>query len=807
MLAKSPGFTAIAVLTLALGIGVNLALFTLLNDQLLRPRDVLRPDELWSILPADASGEPKFFHLSQPYYEAIRKDNRAFSSIVGYSHNLGPKLRTADGTQQIRALLVSGDFFGFLGVQPVLGRGFLPEEDDKPGTHSVAVISHRFWQEHFQGDPTVLGKTVSLDDRIVEIVGFAPRGFKGIGLYQPACWLPMSMEKLFGSVMGYNLLGRLRDGITASQAADALAPVVRDMTKTLMAGGDSDYNNNISQFTRVAVLREGYGSLPSSYAWLGRKDMAKAASLVGIATLLVLLIAGSNLANLLLARSLRRRKEMATRLALGATRWTLIRQFLLEGMLLAGFGAVTAIIALQWLGNDAAKMMPGVVYARADIDLHPDIRVAVFALAIALAVGVGFSLLPALRMSRLDPLAVLKDPDGAGSHRRHGSLGRLLMIAQIAASLVLLSGTGLCLHAIARQLRIDVGFPTKSIAVASVDLESVGYKIESSQPVVEDIRRRLSLLPGVEAVGVMDMAPLRGGDRRHIVYDRLDGYAAQPGEKIVFGFTDMGPDGFRALGIPVIEGRDISQNDWSTDRPVMLVNESFVKKFWPNQTVIGKRMDRFRRSHEVIGIARDARFETMSTAPEPSAFFAAGASQVRDLNFIVRTKQDPKFLLQPITAELAKIHPGLRRSRVSTLAQLMLGPLRVQRETMSLLGKLGALALGLTVLGVFGMMSALVTQRTRELGIRIAVGAQRTDIAKLILGSGAALGLAGIGIGLPAAFCGSLLLRHAVFGVSPFDAASFLLAAAAVLTAILVACAIPARRATKVDPIIALKQE
>ena len=806
MLGKSPGVTAAAVLTLALGIGVNLALFALLNDQLLRPRDVHRPDELWAILPSDTSGEPRWFNLSRPYYEAVRKSGSAFNRVICYG-NLGPKLRTQDGWEEVRATLVSGDYFTFLGVQPILGRGFLPEEDDKPGAARVAVISYRFWQRQFQGNPAVLGKTVTLDDQTVEVVGVAPAGFQGISLYQRDLWLPVSMEKLFGGYGVYNLVGRLKEGVSPAQAAATLAPVVQDVTKTLLVGNDEIYANNISHFTRVALLREGYGSLPAEWAWSGRKQMFKGASLVGVATFLVLLIAVTNLSNLLLARGLRRRKEIATRLAMGATRWRLIRQLLLEGVLLAGLGALTAMLILGWVGNFVTGMMSAAVYAHADIHLRPDIRVVGFALVSALLVGAGFSILPALQASRFDLFVALKDPEGgAGLRERRWSLRKLLMVAQVAASLALLSGTALCLRAISQQLRIDVGFPTESIAVAAVNLEKVGFNVETAQPAVEELRRRFSLMPGVEAVGFMDMLPLMG-ERGHLVTDRLEGYVVPEGGSIEFGYAAVSPDCFRALGIPLVEGREITESDLSSRRPVALVNESFARKFWPNQTVLGKRLERLHKSYEIVGIVRDARLNTLVQMPEPTIFFVTGADEAQNPNFILRTRGDPKSLLKPIIAELARVHPRLRESHVTSLRQFMRERLSSQREAMTLLGRLAVLALALTVLGVYGMMSFVVAQRTREIGIRIAVGAGRADVARLILLSGFGVVLAGVGIGLSLTLGGASLLRHVVYGVNAFDLPAFGAAAVLVLFAILLACWLPARRASNVDPVVALRHE
>jgi putative ABC transport system permease protein len=313
-------------------------------------------------------------------------------------------------------------------------------------------------------------------------------------------------------------------------------------------------------------------------------------------------------------------------------------------------------------------------------------------------------------------------------------------------------------------------------------------------------------MPGVEAVGFMDMLPLMG-ERGHLVTDRLEGYVVPEGGSIEFGHAAVSPDCFRALGIPLVEGREITESDLSAQRPVALVNESFARRFWPNQTVLGKRLERLHKSYEIVGIVRDARLNTLVQMPEPTIFFVTGADEAQNPNFILRTRGDPKSLLKPIIAELTRVHPGLRGSHVTSLRQFMRERLSAQRQAMTLLGRLAALALALTVLGVYGMMSFVVTQRTREIGIRIAVGAGRADVARLILLSGFGVALAGVGIGLPLALGGASLLRHVVYGVNAFDLPAFGAAAVLVLFAILLACWLPARRASKVDPMVALRHE
>ncbi len=811
MLAKSPAFTALAVLTLALGIGANLALFALLNNQFLRPRPVFKPEELWAILPADLSGEPKSFNLSRPYYDAVRAQNSVFKSVVGEA-GCCTRLRTSDGWEQVVGQMVSGDYFSSLGVQPRLGRGFLPEEDDKPGSHSVAVISSRLWERHFQEDPAVLGKTLILQgengDCAVEVVGVAPPGFVGMGLVARDFWVPASMGKMLGQIPSYELFGRLKPGVNPLVAAASLAPVVQGITKALHPvefpfGATPDDANNNSGFTRVAVLRAGYGSIGPERIHRSRAALIKVNSLAAAGTLLVLLIAASNLGNLVLARGLGRRKEMATRLALGAPQWALVRQLTIEGMVLVALATIAALLVLTWIGHAAPALLSAVAYnGQAPVNFQPDIRVIGFAIAGGLLTGVAFSVPPAILATRFDPFVVLKESHpSAGAHERGWSVRKFLVVAQVAGSLVLLSAVCLCLRAISQQLRGDLGFRPERLILASVDLESIGCVMSNALPMCEELRSRLSALPGIETIGILDQ-PLFCGQHNSVVADHLDGY---DGTVVRYRQEIVGPNVFHALGVRILHGREVTPGDLAGGRRVALVNESFVRKFWPDRAVLGKQIQWIREPYEVIGVVADARFTDPQEASMPTVYMADSLRFALGPTFILRTSVPPESLTKAIRAELMRVHLRLRESDVLTMRQAMLIPFTPQRNMLRLLGEIATLALGLTILGAYGLISYLVTQRTREVGIRLALGAQRAEVTQLILRSGVGLSLAGVGLGLPAAFCGSLLLRHVVPGVSPFDLPAFLIAAGAVMFAIVLACWLPARRAAKVDPIVALR--
>src|SRR5438034_7505828 len=543
--------------------------------------------------------------------------------------------------------MVTANYFDFIGVHPIVGRGFLPE-DDKPGSALVTVVSYRFWKEQLEGNPALAGKTLNLGGHVFEIVGVAPPGFIGMGSHQPDLLVTYCAVELFFSSPPLNVFGRLRDGISPAAAAESLAPIVQDITKSLHAIKYSSLEtpeeaSNNSEFTRVALLRAGYGNADRHFAYKDRRTLIAVNSVAGFGTLLILLIGAANLANLLLARGLDRRKELATRLALGATRRALVRQLVLEGVLLATLGTLAALLVLHWLGQAASALMSAVVHNGTPVNLHADVRVVAFAVGIGWFVGVGFSVPPALLATRFDPFVALKDSGvAAGARERRWSMRNTLFVAQIAGSLVLLSGGFLCLRALSEQLRADVGFRPEPLVVVKVDLEKVGYTTHTAPQMVEELRRHFSLLPGVEAVGMMDGPPL-SGERGSLVTDRLSGHERS---EVVFKRVQVGPECFRAIGIPLLAGREVTAGDTAAGRQVALVNESFVSKFWPQEQVLGKEIEEFRgQKYEVIGIVRDARLEKTTKASVPTVYYSLSPWYGLCPTFIVRARKHPSALI------------------------------------------------------------------------------------------------------------------------------------------------------------------
>ena len=795
-LLKNPGFSAVAVLTLALGIGANLALFAILNELLLRPKPVANPDELWAIEPADSAGQPVSANVCRPYYEAVRQRARVFKGVIGYA-GIMPKLRTKEAAERIYVELVSGDYFSFLGIRPALGRWFLPEEDAKMGTHSVAVISHGFWQRQLGGSGDVIGRTVTLNGNAIEIIGVAPREFIGLDFMQPDLWLPTSMEKLMDETTRYHFVGRLTEPKLAAAAADLLAPLVADVTKELSGFRDPQWShygvNTNLQGVRLEPIGRGLLGIASV-----KKRILDFLKFAGVATVLLLLIACTNVASLFLVRALQRRKEMATRLALGATRGALLRQLVGEGILIAALGTAGALLAFSWIGRIITQLATW----WQGPDLHPalDLRLLLFAVGSLLLVGVGFSLFPALSATGFQLFTALKDAEGGdGSDRKRAWLRHGLIVAQIVGSLALLCGATLCLRSMSKQLAVDVGFRSDRLVIAPLNLERIGFATNTVVPELAEIARRVALIPGVEEVGLSASKPLVGWERN----GGIPQLKSPDGNVIMFGVADVGPGVFAALGIPLLHGREVNQTDVELNHKVAVVNESFVRKFWPDQEPLGKQIE----DVEVIGVVRDARFDRFDAPPRPMVFWRASKESLLQTKLLVRAKRNPRHLIGDIRAELARIHPMLVQGEICTLRNTMKNALRIQHTALRILGILGGLALALCVIGTYGVMAYLVTRRTREIGVRIALGATRGSVMKLILTAGLRLGLIALAIGLPLALGAAGILRHQLAGISPFDQLSFIAVTLSVLTALICACWLPARRAASVDPMEALRYE
>lgn len=799
MLRKSPGFTTVAMLTLALGIGANLALFGILNEMLLRPKPVARPHELWAIESADRAGQQVRENFCRPYYEAFRREGAMFKGVIGYA-SVMPKLRTKEGEERIEAKLVSGDYFSFLGVVPVLGRAFLPEEDTEVGGHAVAVISHAFWRNQFGGMRDVLGKTVTLNNTLIEIVGVAPKGFAGLDLQPPCLWMPASMEPVLKEGAVYQFVGRLTEPKLATTAADHLTPIAAEVKKELEGRKDPRWHRygTSPRFQRIRLDPIGRGLLGTSRL---KPRIVRFLQFAAVATVLLLLIACANVAGLFLARAMQRRKETATRIALGATRVALMRQVICEGILVAAGGTVGALLAFSWVSRTIMTFVswwPGT-----PLRLVPDMRVLLFAVGAVLAVGMGFSILPALQASRFDPCTALKECQGTNRKRlwlRHG-----LIVTQIVGSLILLCGATLCLRSMSKQLAVDLGYRHDRLAIAPLDLERIGFTEGTFEPQLAEIVRRIALIPGVEQVCVSHFQPLAGGIGVMDAWAyRPEGYDPPNDNPIeVAYYRGIGPGMFSVMGISMLRGREFRQDDIGSGGNFVVVNESYARKFWPGQDPLGKHIYKW----QVIGVVNDACIHLHDEWLDAALFRVAKKERLLHSTLLIRTTGDARRVLTAVRAELGRIHPRLACGEVRTLRDIIKNDLAFQHTAMRILGTLGVLALVLASVGTYGVMAYVVNSRTREMGIRLAVGATRGDVMRLVLSTGLRLGLIAVAIGLPLALSVAVVLRHQIAGISPFDPVSFIAVTVSVLAALIAACWIPARRAAKIDPMVALRCE
>lgn len=798
-LLKNPGFTAVAVLTLALGIGANLAIFGILNELLLRPRPVANPDELWAIAPADSNGQPVYANVCRPYYQAVREHGRPFKAVIGYA-GISPKLRTSEGVERIHAELVSGDYFSFLGVSPVHGRAFLPQEDSGEGPNNVAVISRAFRQSQFGNEPDVIGRTVTLNEQTIEIIGVAPAGFSGLGSAQPSLWLPASMEKSLDEFTIYSLVGRLEDPKLAATAADLISPIAATVTKELSGSGDTPWSvyGTSPEFQKVRLLPIGRGLLDPRF---GPERTLGFLRFAGVATILLLLIVCTNVSCLLLARVSQRRRETATRLALGATRSKIIRQVVSEGILVAALGTAGALLVYSWIGASIVKLANQWLLPSLDTTL--DWRVLLAAAATALVTGVVCSLVPALQTSRLELFNILNDAWGVDiSGRKHGRLHHGLLVTQIAASLMLLCGATLCLRSMSRQMAVDVGYNSDRLAVASLNLERAGFSTNSVASQLIEITRRIALVPGIRQVGVSRSAPFDGW-QSSMGIPALEGYTSPDGSYVMVNLAGVGPNTFAALGVPIMRGREMDYADLELARKVAVVNESFVEAYWPNTEPVGKMIQDF----EVIGVVKDVRFSLLDQPPGPTMFRSVSQEELLNATLLVQATGNSRSSIRGIRSELARIHPRLVQGDVTTIHSSMKNLLALQVMALRIFGILGGLALGLAVIGTYGLVAYLVSCRTREIGVRLAVGATRADIMRLVVRTGLRLGCVSLAVGLPLSLSIAGLLRHLLNGISPFDPVSFTIASVLVLFAAVAGCWLPARRAARVDPMVALRNE
>jgi len=806
---KSPGFTLTAVLSLALGIGANSALFGMFNSLLWKPLPVEAPGELvvfYSRRDAQSFYQP----FSYPEYRDYREATTVFTGVVGYSP-AEMSLRT-EGREDGRAYgeLVTGNYFDVLGVPMALGRAFRPEEDAEPGAHPVVVLSHRLWERRFDADPSVVGRSVTLNGQPFAVIGVAPEGFRGAyaPYFAPDLWMPMAMvAAAVPSTTNYledreprfiRLMGRLAPGVGVAEARAAVATIASRLAETY-----PETNRGVE-----ALVFPELDTRPE--VEISAAANAIAMTFLGI-TALVLLVACANVANLLLARAAGRRREIAVRLALGAGRRQLVRQLLVESLLLA-LGAGTLGLGL---GAMATRLMSAY---RVPTDLplvmvfEADGRMVVFTLAVSVVAAVAFGMVPALRASRADLVPALKDgsPSAAAGGRRFG-LTNVLVVAQVATSLVLLIAAGLFVKSVQGARTIDPGFSIDDRIVMSFNPRLQHYDAERTATFYQRLGERVRALPMVEDATLAQAVPLDfSANADNFI---VEGRATEPGhETVQLMYSVVDERYFTTLATRVLRGRGVTAEDTATSRRVAVVNETMARQLWPDQDPLGKR---FRMAGpdepwiEVVGLAADGKYRQLTESPRPYAFLPAEQVFLASRTLVVhmRERADVASTVAAVRREVQAIDPTMPIFDVKTMDQFMerayLGP----KLAAYLIGPAGVLALVIAAIGLYGVMAYWVGQRTREVGIRVAIGARPADVFRLVMGQGLALAAIGLALGLAGAFAASRVVAGLLFGVSPTDPLVF--AGVPVLLAAVAAVAswVPARRALKVDPLLALRAE
>ncbi len=801
MIAKAPGYAAITILTLALGIGANTTIFTWINSTLLNPIPGLAsPNEVVALSLGKPGDNP--FPFTYPDFVAMRDGQQSFTGITAC--NLTPMSLTGKGKpQRVWGMLATANYFDVLGVRPLMGRTFLPEEDEKPGGAPVAVISYRMWQTHFAANPDILGQTMELNQHPYTIVGVTPAVFQGsqTGL-RSDIWVPMMMEAQLvpqGDLIHdhhyfwLSMFARLKPGVAPRQAQEEMTVRLQPEVKNY-----PDEHRGHSSVTVYPLWRSPFGANQLLSTMLP--------VLMAIAGM-VLLLACANVANLMLVRAVARRREIAIRTSLGASRWRLVRQLLVESLVLALAGGAVALLITFWSAGTFAQFVPAMDFP-ISLDMHPDRTVLFAALAISMLSGVIFGILPAWRSSREAPVDVLKE-DGTSSSGsvRKARLTSALVVAQISLSLVLLICAGLFIRSFRSAQQIDAGFNSRGVLIASYDLFTAGYSDANGAEFDRQVVAKLETLPGVQSVALSSRVPLGFSGGSTSV--KPEGYVPQANESMETQDAIITPNYLKTMEIPIVKGRDFTLQDTMTSQRVAIVSETFVDRYWPHQEAVGKQLNSD-LTHEwftVVGVARDSKVNGLNEQPTPFVYLPLYQVYRATMIVDVRTTGDPMAFSGTVENAIHEMNADLAVFDVTTLesrAQLSSFP---QRIAGTFVGAFGLLALVLAAVGIYGVTAYTTRQRTHEIGIRMALGASKQDILRLVLLRGLSLTLIGVVLGLAVSFGLTRYLASLLLGVTATDALTFSSVAILLCAVALFACLIPARRAMRVDPMVALRYE
>ena len=801
MLRRSPGFSLLAILCLTLGLGANAAVFSWMEGLLFRPYPAVAHQERLVALTGTARGESDPTALSWPDFTDLQRSCKLFdaffvSKIMGTTLSIGERAQVAPGS------IVSANYFTALGVHPILGRAFEPNDDVGRSAHPVTVISYQLWKGRFGGDQQIIGKTQRMNGVVHTIIGVAPEGFYGTFVgWAMQFWVPASMEDTF-EAGGYKLedrgerwiegYARLRPGVTLEQAQQEVAAVAKHL--------ENDYpaSNRGRSIKLWPLWQTPFNNAGTLLPTLG---------IMLVVVVFVLLIACANVGNLLLVRSFVRRHEITVRVAVGAARRRLLQQLLIEGLVLASLAATGGLLIARWSSHLLVLLLP----ARSGNAMHlpgeMDWRVMALSAAICLISTLLFALLPAIQTSKVDLAATLRSEMAGVVRGRSRSWVRSgLVVVQVSLCFILLAGAALLLQSLTRIRSDSPGFSTQDVLVTAVNLSASGYDVERAKSFQDELIDRVQALPGVESAALARVTPLGYGtfSSAPVV---VDGYQPPPDERPSVEYNQVGPGYFSTMGIPFVSGREFTRADNEAARPVAIVNEIMAAHYWPGKNPVGERLQVKDKWCEIVGVAKTSKYESMRELPRPFFYvprrqdFSVGAA----LN--IRTKLRAETMAAALSHELRAMDANLALYEVISLQEQLDRSTSPQKVAVTLTGILAGLALVLAAIGLYGVMSYTVSQSTRELGLRMALGARAPELFRLVISRGLALTTGGVLLGAGAALGLTRLLGYLLYKVSPRDPLAFGSAFLVLTIVSLMACLLPAWRATRVDPIVALRYE
>jgi predicted permease len=799
MLRRSPGFALLAILCLTLGIGANAAVFSWMEGLLFRPYPMVANQERLVALTGTTASDRTA--LSWPDFTDLQRNCALFDTFF-VSKIMGTTLSIGDRAQVVTGSIVSANYFKALGVHPILGRAFDPEEDVGRSAHPVTIISYQLWKDRFGGDPQIVGKTQRMNGVIHTIIGVAPEGFYGTFVgWAMKFWVPTSMEDTF-EAGGYKLedrgerwieaYGRLKPGVTVEQAQQEVSAVAKrldiDYPATNRGHGIQLWPLWQTPFNNAGTL------LPTLETML-------------VVVVFVLLIACANVGNLLLVRSFLRRHEITVRVAVGAGQRRLLQQLLIEGLVLAALAATGGLLIARWCSrllvlllpvrNGNAMRLPGVM----------DWRVLAVSAAVCLAATLLFALVPAIQTSKIDLAGTLRS-EMAGVARGRGKswVRSSLVVVQVSLCFVLLVGAGLLLQSLKKIRSDSPGFSTNDVLVTAVNLVAAGYDAQRAQSFQDELIDRVQALPGVESAALARQTPLGYGTFSSAPI-AMDGYEPPPNEQPSADYNQVGPGYFGTIGIPLVSGREFTRADNETAAPVTIINETMAARYWPGKNPVGERLQAKGKWLQIVGVAKISKYSYMRETPKPFFYVPRRQDFSVSAALTIRTKLRPEILAAALSRELKAMDANLALYEVISLQEQVDRSTSAQKVAVTLTGTLGGLALVLAAVGLYGVMSYTVSQSTREWGLRMALGARTSELFRLVISRGLALTFGGAFLGAALAAGLTRLLGYLLYKVSPYDPLAFGYAFLVLTSVSSIACFLPAWRAARVDPIVALRYE